>query len=100
MADLIKRINLIMSDEQTSKDAYDTCIAKSFIISSDMAHAVHPNYSEKHEKNHKPLLHHGPVVKFNSNQRYATTSETSLVIKELGKRHNIPIQEVVVRNDR
>ena len=99
MSDIIKRITLLTSDENTPKDAYDTCIAKSFIISSDMAHAVHPNYSEKHEKNHKPMLHLGPVIKFNSNQRYATTSETSLVIKEIGKRNNIPIQEVCVRND-
>jgi len=39
------------------------------------------------------------VIKYNSNQRYATNSSTAFVIKEIAKRRNIPIQEVMVRND-
>lgn len=99
MADVIKRINLLMSDKDTPKDSYDICVSKSFIISSDMAHGVHPNYSEKHQEKHKPMLHGGPVVKYNSSHRYATTAATAFIIKELGKRNDIPIQEFCVRND-
>jgi len=99
MSDIIKRVNLTMSDKDTPKDAYDTCIAKSFIISSDMAHAVHPNYSDKHHEKHKPMLHKGPVIKYNSNQRYATTAATAFIIKEICKRNKIPVQEFCVRND-
>ncbi|OMH81986.1 putative aspartyl aminopeptidase [Zancudomyces culisetae] len=79
--------------------AFEECIANSFLISADMAHAIHPNYSEKHEENHAPKMNGGIVIKINANQRYATTYATSLALKVLAKRHQLPIQEFVVRND-
>jgi aspartyl aminopeptidase len=39
------------------------------------------------------------VIKTNANQRYATTAVTSFVVQELARRHSIPIQQFVVRND-
>lgn len=72
---------------------------KSFLVSADMAHGVHPNYSEKHEMNHRPALHAGPVIKYNANERYATTGESAFLLKELARRHDVPIQEFVVRQD-
>jgi len=71
----------------------------SFFISADMAHAVHPNFSGKHENNHRPLMNKGPVIKNNANQRYASTGPTSLVIEALAKKHEIPIQSFCIRND-
>jgi len=76
-----------------------TSKTNSFFISADMAHAVHPNYSAKHEANHRPEMNKGPVIKNNANQRYASTGPTSLVIEALAKAHNIPIQSFCVRND-
>lgn len=52
-------------------------LARSFLVSADMAHAVHPNYVESHEPDHRPRLNHGPVVKRNDNQRYATDGDTA-----------------------
>lgn len=53
---------------------------RSFVISADAAHAVHPNYSEKHQSPHMPLLGRGVVVKHNVNQRYATECTTAALL--------------------
>jgi len=94
----IERI-LACSGLAKSVDAVHRAYRRSFLISADMAHAIHPNYPEKHEENHQPMMHNGVVIKHNANQRYATTSITSFLLKELARRHSIPIQEFVVRND-
>jgi aspartyl aminopeptidase len=54
---------------------------------------------EKHEENHQPMMQKGVAIKYNANQRYATTSITAFLLKELARRHGVPIQEFVVRND-
>jgi aspartyl aminopeptidase len=82
-----------------SPDLYNACIRKSFILSIDQAHAVHPNYSSKHEAQHAPQLNNGVVLKTNSNQQYATTGMTGFVVRELGRIADVPVQEFLVRND-
>jgi aspartyl aminopeptidase len=78
---------------------YDSAITKSFLMSCDMAHGLHPNWPEKHEECHRPHLHKGLVVKQNANQRYATSGVTQFLITEIAKAHKIPLQKFVVRND-
>ena len=74
-------------------------IERSMMISADNAHGVHPNFMDKHDENHGPLLNRGPVIKVNANQRYATTSETSAFFRLLCERAAVPVQAFVARTD-
>ncbi len=74
-------------------------IERSFMISADNAHGIHPNFMDKHDENHGPLLNHGPAIKINANQRYATTSETSGFFQLLCNQAQVPLQMFVARTD-
>jgi len=73
--------------------------AQSMMISVDNAHGIHPNYANKHDDNHGPLINKGPVIKINANQRYASNSETSALFRHLCGQNDIPLQSFVVRSD-
>lgn len=80
-------------------DEFVRTIQKSLLVSADNAHGVHPNYAEKHDANHGPKLNAGPVIKVNSNQRYATNSETAGFFRHLCMAQEVPVQSFVVRSD-
>lgn len=80
-------------------DAFVRVIQKSLLVSADNAHGVHPNYADKHDANHGPKLNAGPVIKVNSNQRYATNSETAGFFRHLCLAEEVPVQSFVVRSD-
>jgi aspartyl aminopeptidase len=82
-------------------DAVDRqrAINRSLLISTDNAHGVHPNYADKHDANHGPILNKGPVIKVNANQRYATNSETAAYFAALCDRLEVPRQTFVTRTD-
>jgi aspartyl aminopeptidase len=79
--------------------SFERAITKSLLISADMAHGVHPNYASKHEDLHRPMMNSGVVIKQNANQRYATTSVSTLLLQQFAKKASVPLQEFVVRND-
>jgi aspartyl aminopeptidase len=79
--------------------AYGQSIARSFLVSSDMGHAVHPNYESKHESNHKPKMNHGIIIKTNAKQRYASDAIGSFLVKKLVESKGGKVQEFEVRND-
>ena len=64
-----------------------------------MAHSVNPNYSGKYESDHKPEMNKGTVLKINANARYATNSPGIVLLQEIARRANVPLQMFVVRND-
>lgn len=74
-------------------------VSRSFLISADMGHAVHPNYTSKHEDNHKPHMNGGIVIKTNAKQRYASDAIGTFLVKKLVERKGGKVQEFEVRND-
>lgn len=74
-------------------------IAHSMMISADNAHGIHPNYMDRHDENHGPLLNEGPVIKINHNQRYATNSRSAAVYRHISDELGLPHQSFVVRSD-
>lgn len=74
-------------------------IDRSYLISADNAHGVHPNFTDRHDDNHGPLLNKGPVIKVNANQRYATNSETSSLFRSLCQGLEVPVQSFAMRSD-
>src|SRR5690606_20477187 len=64
-----------------------------------MAHAVHPNFADKHEPQHLPRLNGGPVIKVNAQQRYATDAEGAALFEALCRDADVPVQKFVTRTD-
>lgn len=77
----------------------DRTLAGSLLISMDNAHGVHPNFSDKSEPEHMPLLNHGPVIKSNASQHYATTSLSAAVYKTIAAEAGVATQDFVMRSD-
>ena len=82
-----------------SNEDRNRIIAGSMMISADNAHGIHPNFSDRHDQNHGPMLNQGPVIKVNANQRYATNSLTSAIFKQLCDDVAVKYQTFVTRTD-
>ena len=80
-------------------DEYMQMIRTSLMISADNAHAIHPNYPSKHDKEHAPHMNAGVVVKVNANQRYATNSETTAKFLKVADELGEGVQKFVTRSD-
>ena len=74
-------------------------IHNSFMISADMAHALHPNYPEKHDPTNHPVMNGGPVIKINANQKYVTDGDSAAVFKTICKMAGVPCQTFVNHSD-
>jgi len=83
----------------SSPEEFSRFMHKSLMLSVDNAHGVHPNFVNKHDKNHGPILNKGPVVKLNANQRYATSGFSHAVFSSLCERVGVPYQSFVMRSD-
>ncbi len=86
-----------------TKDAGPQALARaasrSLLVSADMAHAVHPNYADRHEAGHRPVLGKGPVIKVNANQAYASDAETGGRFASLCHAAGVTPQHFVTRSD-
>jgi aspartyl aminopeptidase len=78
---------------------FQRALTQSFMISADMAHALHPNRPEKHDPTNQPELGKGVVVKISGNQSYATDSESIAIFQQICEAGEVPYQKYVNRSD-
>ena len=78
---------------------YRAALANSFMVSADNAHAVHPNHPEFADRNDRPRINGGIVIKYNANQRYTTDSVSAAVFGEICKAAGVPVQRFTNRAD-
>lgn len=81
------------------RDALLRSLTASSCISADNAHAIHPNYADRHDPDHHPVVNAGPAIKINSNQRYATSSATAATFRRACEAADVPFQLFVSRNN-
>ncbi len=82
---------------EKEQESYIAMLRTSLLVSCDNAHASHPNFSDKHEPNHKPQMNQGVVIKVNSNQRYASNVLSISQFIQAAKESKI--QKYVTRSD-
>ncbi len=92
-------VSCIASQHGLSEGRQFDRLASSWCLSADNAHAIHPNYPERHEPRHAPLINEGPAVKVNGNQRYATSARGLAHIRSIAESNGIPLQTFASRNN-
>ena len=81
------------------EEARHRVLARSSCLSCDAGHGVHPNYPEKHDPSHRPLLGRGPLTKINGNQRYATDARGEALWRRACAAAGVTPQAFVSNND-
>ena len=97
LADVLAR--LVAATGEVNVQALHRTIARSRLVSADMAHAVHPNFADRHDPSHAPAMGGGPVLKHNANQSYATDAVTGGWFTERCADAGVPVQHFVSRAD-
>ncbi len=96
LKDTLQRINFALGGDE---EDYRVSLARSFMISADNAHAVHPNHPEKTDPTNKLYLNGGVVIKMNADQKYCTDAVSAAMFKDLCKAADVPVQIFVNRSD-
>jgi len=97
LKDILERISTGIGAAKGQEMA--RAVSRSWLVSADMAHAVHPNYADRHEPGHHPQIGGGPVIKTNANQSYATDAESAGIFTALCSRVGVTPQNFVTRSD-
>ncbi|MGY4878276.1 M18 family aminopeptidase [Vreelandella aquamarina] len=97
LGDVLRRLNAQLGGG--SEESLIQLVQSSCMISCDNAHALHPNFRDKHDEQHGPAINGGPVIKVNANQRYATNSTTGALFRDLCREAQVPVQAFVTRAD-
>jgi len=96
LKDILERIVTV---QNKNGEDIQRAIYNSFMVSADMAHALHPNHPDKHDPVNRPVINSGPVIKIEGNQKYTTDSDSSAVFEMICKEASVPNQKFVNRSD-
>lgn len=96
LANILERIVLCLGK---GREDFFRALGKSFIISGDNAHAVHPNSPEKADPTNRPIINAGPVIKINANCAYTSDADSAAVYELICKEAGVPFQKFVNRSD-
>ena len=96
LVNILERICLSLGKD---REEFFNTLYSSFMISADLAHAVHPNISEKHDPTNRPIMGGGPVIKINANHSYTSDAYSISIYKNICKEANVSYQEFVNRSD-
>lgn len=96
LRDVLQRVHAALG--HTPED-YFRAVAKSFMVSCDNAHAVHPNHPEKTDGENCVYMNQGIVVKFSANQKYTTDGISAAIFMQLCKDAQVPVQTFANRSD-
>ncbi|HEY8096269.1 MAG TPA: M18 family aminopeptidase [Methylobacter sp.] len=89
----------IASSNATGSEDYARALAKSFLISADMAHAYQPNFPNAYDPGHKVLVNKGPVIKVNANHNYSSESVSAAMFADWCEQAGVPYQKYSHRCD-
>ena len=96
LRDTLRRIMFALGHDE---EAFRTMLARSFLLSADNAHAIHPNHPEYSDGDNCPRMNGGVVIKFNANQRYATDGRSCALFRSICQDAGVPTQVMANRSD-
>ena len=96
LKDVLIRVNKALGGDEES---YLQAVARSFMVSADNAHSVHPNYTEKADPCNRPVVNKGVVFKYNANQKYTTDAVSGAVFRDICTEAKVPVQTFTNRSD-
>jgi len=93
LENLLKRISTALDQD------YCGLLHRSFMVSADNAHALHPNHPELADSANAPVMGKGVAIKFNANQRYTTDGVSAALFRKLCGKAGVPVQTYCNRAD-
>ena len=95
----MQRVFEALNNSAVTENTLNAAYQRSFFISADMAHAIHPSYTDYHQSGHQVKMNRGIVLKINANNRYTTNGISGAVVRHICQHKGIPFQPFIVKQD-
>ncbi len=97
LKDVLRRINVALGK---GEDDLHAALAKSFLVSCDNAHALHPSRPDFYDTENSCRINDGIVIKEAANQSYTTDATSRTIFNDICKHADVPVQTFANRSDR